>query len=222
MIIKLNRQEFLNKLVLASRFTSSKLSSLQALQGIYLKKEKNKLHFYSSNFSAFFHTTLNINTEKDDSFVIEPKKIIEFLSFLSDGKIELEIDKKQLLIKAEKTRGKFALMNVDDFPLPPKIEEKEQRIKTEFLLDSLPLVLFAASPDETRPALSGVNIVTNDELIMVATDGFRLSLVKTKKEIKLPSVIIPADFLREIIHFVKEEKEINFSYSAKEKIIRFR
>src|SRR3990170_820860 len=127
-----------------------------------------------------------------------------------------------MFIKAEKTKGRFPLINAGDFPMPPKIEEKTQKIKTEFLTRNLPLVLFSASADETRPALSGINFLTNEELVLVATDGFRLSLVKTKKEAKLPSVIIPADFLREIIHLGKDEKEVYFSYSAKEKAIRFR
>lgn len=210
------------KLSLASRFTSSKLSSLSTLQGVYLKLEGKKLHLYSSNLNSFFHTSLSVEPEKEGHFVIEPKKLGEFLSFLTDAKIELEVEDKQLLVRSEKTSGKFPLMSAEDFPLPPKIEEKEQKIKTEFLTRNLPLVLFSASTDETRPALSGVNFLTNEELIIVATDGFRLSLVKTKKEKQLPSSIIPAEFLREIAAFIKQEKEIGFVYSAKEKIILFK
>ncbi|OGK15433.1 DNA polymerase III subunit beta [Candidatus Roizmanbacteria bacterium RIFCSPHIGHO2_01_FULL_39_12c] len=222
MIIKINRQEFIDKLTFGSRFTSTKLSSLQILQGVQIKKRGNGLHFFSSNLSAYYHSSLPVEGEKEGDFVVEPKKIIEFLSFLPDGKIDLEVDPKQLLIKAKKTVGRFPLIIEKEFPQPPKIEEKEQKINTGFLLKFLPLVLFAASPDETRPALSGVNFVTNDELIMVATDGFRLSLIKAKKETRFPPVIIPADFLKELIHFLKEDKETRFSYSNKEKTVVFR
>ncbi|MBI4225926.1 DNA polymerase III subunit beta [Candidatus Roizmanbacteria bacterium] len=221
MKIKLSREELSSKLSLAARFTSSKITSLSTLLGVHLKKEGKKLHIYSSNLNSFFHTSLSAEFEGEGDFIIEPKKPIEFLSFLAEAKIELEIKDKQLLIKSGRTKGKFPLMNVTDFPPPPKIEEKKQKIKTEFLINNLPLVLFAAATDETRPTLSGINFLTNEELLLVSTDGFRLSLVKTKKEEELPSVIIPADFLREITHFIKEEKEIIFSYSAKEKIISF-
>lgn len=221
MKIKLNREELLNKFSLASRFTSSKLSSIPTLQGVYFKKQGNKLHLYSSNLSTFFHTTINAESDKDEDFVIEAKKPIEFLGFLTDAKIELEKKDKQILIKSEKTNGTFPLMSVADFPLPPKIEEKKQKIETKFLSHNLPLILFSASADETRPALSGVNLLTNGELILVATDGFRLSLVKTKKEKQFPSAIIPASFLREIVHFIREEKEVDFSYSDVEKVVLF-
>lgn len=222
MKIKLNKGEFLDTLNQATRFTSTKFSSSPVLQGIYIKSDKKNLHFYSSNLNAFFHTFLKAQGDKEESFIIEPKKLAEFLSFLPEGKIEVETKEKQLIVTAEKTKGKFPLMNVEEFPLPPKIEEKEQIMKTEFFTKHLPLVLFSASADEARPALSGVNFLTNEELVAVATDGFRLSLYKTKKEKTLPSVIIPAEFLKEITHAVKGEKEVGLTHSEKEKIILFK
>lgn len=222
MNIKLNRGDLLQKLSFASRFSSAKLTSLPALQGIYIKGEKNKIHFYASNLNSFFHSTLRCENTDEEAFVIEPKKIIEFISFLPEGKINLQIKDKQLYLEAGKTRGRFALMEAEDFPLPPKIDEKKQKIKTEFFKKNLPFVLFSASPDETRPALSGINFLTNGDFVMVATDGFRLSLVKTKKDQNLPSIIIPAEFLKEINQFIKEEKEVEFSYSEKEKMISFK
>ncbi len=222
MKIKLNRGELLEKLNQATRFTSTKFTSSPVLQGVYVKSDKNKVHFYSSNLNSFFHTFLKVQTDKEEDFIIEPKKLGEFLALLPEGKIELEVKEKQIVVIADKTKGKFPLMNIEEFPLPPKIEEKEQKIKTDFFTKSLPLVLFAAATDETRPALSGVNFLTNDELIAVATDGFRLSLVKTKKDKQLPSAIIPSDFLKEVIHFIKGEKEIDFAFSLKEKLILFK
>jgi DNA polymerase-3 subunit beta len=95
-------------------------------------------------------------------------------------------------------------------------------MKTEFLVQSLPLILFSASGDDTRPGLSGVNFLSNGELLIVSTDGFRLSLIKTKKDIRFPSMLIPSDFLRELMQNVKETKDIYFSYSQKEKTVCFK
>lgn len=217
----INREVFLEKLTLASHFTSTKLTSSLTLQGVLLKGIKNILHFYSSNLSSYLHTSLKVDLEKETEIVIEPKKLIEYINFLPPGKLEIEVKEKQITIVSGKTKGNFPLIAKEDFPLPPKIEEKEQTIKTDFLLKNLPMVLFSASYDETRPVLTGVNFLTQETLIIVSTDGFRLSLVKVKKEIDIPSVIIPADFLSEILQFVKEEKEVKFSYLKKEKMIVF-
>lgn len=114
-------------------------------------------------------------------------------------------------------------MVTEEFPMPPAIQEKEQRIESSFLTKHLPLVLFTASTDEARPVLTGVNFVSSDEeLLIVATDGFRLSIIKEKSKGQIPSMIIPADFLQEILRSIKEVKEVGFAFSHEEKIVRFK
>ena len=222
MKIKIERGVFHNSLSLASRFTSSKFSSLSSLSGVYLKMGGNEINMYSSDLNSYLHTKIKAKAEGKSECVIEPRKLLEFISLLPEGELEVEIKEKQIVVKSGKTQGAFPLMKAEDFPFPPKIEEEEQILKTDFLIKNLPLVLFSASGDETRPALSGVNLLTNEDFVIVATDGFRLSLVKIEKNKELPSCIIPAGFLKEILSLLKEEKEVGFSFSKKEKIIVFR
>ncbi|MFN4212457.1 MAG: DNA polymerase III subunit beta [Microgenomates group bacterium] len=213
---------FIEKLSVASKFTSSKLSSLPLLQGVYIKGEKNDLHFYATNLNSYYHTKTKIENNSEFVFIIEPKKIIEFLSFLPAGKIDLEIEKNQVNITQGKTRGEFSTLSSEEFPLPPKVISKPQKIETKLFLENLPKILFAASVDETRPVLTGINFVAeDDQMLMVATDGFRLSLLKLKKEQELPSMIIPSNFLTQTLQLIKGEKEIVFSYLPEEKIINF-
>jgi DNA polymerase-3 subunit beta len=212
----------MDKLNLTSRFTSNKLTSSTALQGVLFKGSGNTIHMYATNLNAYIHTTIKTKVEEEFQIVIEPKKVIEFLHFLTPGDVVFELKEKQITITKEKTKGNFALMVAEDFPMPPVISEKEQTLKTSFFKNNLPYVLFAASNDDARPTLTGVNFVTNEDLIMVSTDGFRLSLIKTKKEIELPSVIIPASFLGEVLKYVKDQKELVLSYSPQEKIILFK
>jgi DNA polymerase-3 subunit beta len=220
MKISLQRDFLLENLSFALRFTSSKLSSLTTLQGVLIKNEKNFLHFYSTNLSSYYHSSMKSDEKQTFEIVIEPKKLTEFLSLLSSGELEVEIKEKQITVTQGKTRGGFPLIVSKDFPLPPPVEEKGQKIKADFFVKNLPLVLFSASSDDSRPVLTGVNLVSQDEeLLMVTTDGFRLSLLKLKKEIELPSMIIPSSFLSEALNFLKDEKEIELKYSPKEKLI---
>lgn len=223
MDVTLSRDTITDKLTLASRFTSNKLTSSTALQGVLLKAEKNLLHLYSTNLNAYFHTTIPLKAEAEFNVVIEPKKILEFLHFLSPGDLTISVKDKQIAFTAGKTKGAFPLMLADDFPLPPTLKEPEHKIETKFFLKNLPLVLFTASSDETRPALTGINFVNaDDELLMVSTDGFRLSLIKEKKKGDIPSMIVPSDFLNEMIRNVRDVKEIGFAYSKEDKIVMFK
>lgn len=222
MTISFNKETLLEKLSFASRFTSSRLISVSAFQGILIKGDKEYIHFYSTNLNTYYHTKISSNSKKEFSVIIESKKAIEYLSLLSPGSVELDIQEKAVIITQNKTRGEFPLIISDDFPLSPKIEEKKQTEKSDFFLSKLPLVLSSASVDETRPVLTGVNFVSKDnETFIVATDGFRLSLLKTNKDNNFPSVIIPSGFLSEVIQMLKGYKEIQYCYSEKEKLIGF-
>lgn len=222
MTISFNKETLLEKLSFSSHFTSNKLSSITSLQGVLIKGDKEYVHFYSTNLNSFYHTKIPSNSKKEFLIIVEPRKIIEFLTLISPGTVDLDISEKTIVISQGKTRGEFSLIISSDFPLPPKIEEKRQLDKSSFFLNKIPLVISSASTDETRPVLTGVNFVTQDnETLIVATDGFRLSLVKTAKERDFPSVIVPSGFLSEIIQLLKSYKEVAYCYSEKEKIIAF-
>jgi DNA polymerase-3 subunit beta len=48
-----------------------------------------------------------------------------------------------------------------------------------------------------------------------------LSLSKEKGKGEMPSMIIPADFLQEVVRALKDVKEVGFAFSESEKIVRF-
>jgi len=217
------KEDFLKKLKLASRFTASRLSSNILLSGVYLKKEKKLLHFYATNLNFYFHSVLEVSDEKSFDLVIEPKNVIDFLSYLTRPEVQLILEDKKIIIKAEKNQGEFPLFPKEDFPLPPKIEENQQKIKTKILEENLPMVLFACASDESRPILTGINFSSEeDKLLLVGTDGFRLSLLKIKKEINFPNIIVSSLFLREVLNLLTKEEKVTFSYSKNEKTIYFK
>lgn len=222
MKINVKRDQILDTLSLASRFTSAKLSSSVSLQGILMRVQEKRLNLYSTNLSSYFHTSIPVETDEKLEAVIEPRKIIEFINLLNPGELVMDIKEKQITFTQNKTKGNFPLMVMEEFPLPPEITEKPQTIATDFLSKNLPMVLFTASQDETRPVLTGVNFTHQDEdLTIVSTDGFRLSILKQKKQEDIPSMIVPADFMNEIIKNAKEEKEISFAFSRQEKLVKF-
>lgn len=223
MRFEIAKDTLLDKLILAARFTSDKLSTSTALQGVLLVGKKETLSLFATNLNTYYSTTLTIPVEEEFSFMIEPRKIIEFLQLLPIGTITFELKERQLTISHGKTKGNFPVLVSEDFPLPPDISSEEQKFNAEFFLKSLPLVLFSASGDDARPVLTGINFVSSEaELLMVSTDGFRLSLMKEKNKGNLASMIIPADFLTEVLRNMKETKEVFFAYSASEKIVYFK
>lgn len=224
MIFSIKKDVFYEALSLASHFTSNKVISSTILQGVYLKIKEDSIDLFASNLSSFFHTKISLSkkTKEEVDVVTEPRKIIEFINLLPEGEINIEIKDRQIIISSAENKGGFLLMDKKDFPLPPKIEDKEQKIGTKDFKSAISLVSFCAASDEARPALTGIDFIPGEETLVLATDGFRLSLVRINKKIKIPKSIIPAEFLSEIIRHINDEKEISFSYSETEKIILFK
>jgi len=112
MTIQLLKNEFLEKLETSSRFASSKLSSTTSLQGVCLIGEENKINFYSTDLNYYYHTTLKNESNEKFKIIVEPRKIIEFLSLLTEVKIEVEIKEKAVIITQGKIKGQFPLFQM--------------------------------------------------------------------------------------------------------------
>ena len=220
--MKVLKEIFKDKLQTAASFLKSSLTA-SAVSGVLLEASEKGIEIYSTDLSSFFHSTLSTEIEEKFSVVVEPKKVIEVLNTLSADEIELEVKEKKLVIKSGKTQAKFPTIEAGDYPKPSfKIEQKSAL--PEEIIDNLPLVIFSAATDEARPILTGVNFVKKEEgLVLVSTDGFRLSLVKIKSQIELDEGdhVVPADFLRIVLKEIRKIEEAKFGYNGQEKILFF-
>ncbi len=209
----------MEKLDLCSRFTANKITTNNALEGIMIKGEGETLFFYATDLTRFIKTELKTKNKHNFKTIISPKKIIDFLNLLSSGEIKVEVGEKALVISQGKTRGNFPLIVGDDFPLPPTLPEGERALDRDFF-KQLNLVTFASSDDSVRPVLTGTNfVITDNDLILVATDGFRLSLLKGKKSLKIPPMIVPSVFLNEVFRLITDNTETKLVVSEEEKVV---
>ncbi len=223
MQITIDKESLQKVLTQASHFTSSRIGATAGLQGILFSYEKGKLHIYSTNLNTFFHTHIEAKGEDDAKFLLDPHKVIEFVSLLSNGEVMLLIEKDKIIFSQKKTKGSFSFLSHVDFPTPPTVEGQGQEIEIRKFEKVLSLVLFSASRDLSRPVLSGINFVEKDgEMDIVTTDGFRLSLFHMKNELKMRSMLIPAEFLLELMRNIKEKKTITINYLNKEKMVYFK
>lgn len=207
----------------ASKFCMSSLSSIPALTGGLIKLEKNTLSITTTNLNEFFNSSIKVEGQSDGKMIVDIKKIVEFLNFLPEDKIKVELKNNELIIKDKKTQGVFSTIKTDDFPGLPVVTGKKIKLTKAFIEKNLPLILFSAASDAGRPHLTGVNFITKDDKqYLVATDGFRLSLTSSNDDQKIPESIIPANFLNELLRLIGEEKEIEATFSESEKIIEFK
>ena len=111
-------------------------------------------------------------------------------------------------------------MEADDFPPIPTVEDGGSlELDPETLHTAISQVIIAAATDDSRPVLTGVDVVMEgDELTLAAADGFRLSVRHLKLAKAVPErveVIIPARALAELNRLLPEETEpVEMTFNA--------
>jgi len=120
----------------------------------------------------------------------------------------MEVQDNSVEIRSKKTKS--TLQTAPALEFPKLYEEKGElvaTIDTDTIKKDFSSVVFSASLDTTRPALSGVLVEQEEQgLLLVATDGYRLSLkhhqyTETEKAIMKTQtkMIVPARVFREVL-----------------------
>lgn len=208
---------------IVSRFTSPKVQ-LPVLANVLFSAKKNKLLVSATNLEISICVSIGANVEEEGEITIPARVIADLISNLNPGQVNLTAEKEQLKISAQNFDSQISGMNSSDFPLVPQGVDKEAiKIPRGPFLEALSQVLFAVSIDETRPVLTGVLLILkNGKMVLVSTDGFRLSQkkinLKTEKELKL---ILPRNALAELSRLSGEDEEIAFSFKKGESQVIF-
>lgn len=225
MKIEINVSNIANKLSFLNHAVSSK-SQLPILLNISLETKDGKLRLSSTDLEIGIETSIPATIFEEGGITVPARTFTELVNSLPDSTITLQTNDNILEVIGKKTRSVFQTISRSDFP---KLYEERGELIATMLEDDLrkafSTVIFSASTDTTRPALSGVLVRRESTgFLLVATDGFRLSLQhyklsNTKNEIN-KSFIVPARVFRELLAIKEERQEVEmYVASASNQIV---
>lgn len=209
-------QENLAKALSIASRTVAIRAQLPVLNNILLTTDKGRLKLSATNLETGINFWIGAKIEEKGSVSIPAKVLTEFVAALPPEKIELVTKENNLNLVCGVYQANFVGLPASEFPPVPTVKDKEI-INFNFgdLHKAITQVAFAAAQDEGRPVLAGVlMVVKGKNLVLVATDGYRLSVKKISglKEIEKASelekgLIIPAKTLMEVARIGGEEKQ---------------
>lgn len=221
----------LQKKILFINHAISTRSQLPILLNVLLEAKDGKFLISATDLEIGISAEIPAKIEEEGSVTVSAKTFTEVTCAMTLDKIILETTSEGLLLTGEKTQITFQTTPAEEFPR--LYEEKGEEIvllKKEGVGKDLPKVVFAASQDSERPAISGILMKEEGEgFLLVATDGYRLSLQKNalKNVIKKTSaggpkeaisMLIPARIIRELIQMEKDEGSGDVTvYASKKK-----
>lgn len=207
----IKKELLLDALNKVSRAISTK-NLLPVLAGIKFELSKKKLTLTACDNDITIQTSIESTSakefkiENEGSIIITGKYVLDIVRKLQDEFINFEvIDDLKILIYTE--NSEFNLNGISESEYPNiGLEESKKKvdIKTSVFRSLVNQTAFAASNEESKPILTGINFnIVGDVLECNSTDSYRLA----RKVIKLDkssdenyNIVIPS---RNIIEFSK-------------------
>ncbi len=175
-------QENLTKgLSIVGRAVSSR-STLPVLSNVLLATDQGQLKLAATNLEIGINCWIGAKVEDEGAITVPTRILSEFINSLPAEKIDLDLSVRTqtLNLKCARYEANFKGIDAAEFPTIPTVADRGDTAVIELppatLRQMIQQVAFAASTDESRPTLTGVEVRFEEErLTMAATDGYRLA-----------------------------------------------
>src|SRR5215470_15192065 len=203
-----------------------KRSSLPILSHVLIEGLEETVSLGATDLEIGIRQQCKAIVKKSGAMTTDARKLYEIVRELPPERLVLRSSGEGWVeVSSGRSRFRMASFDPKEFPaITPAgtAEEKKSPVSVALpgktLGDMIEKTLFAASPDESRPNLSGVYLeaLSTGKLRMVASDGHRLAIIERDVGLKnaesWPHVILPRKGLIEARKLLeKDEGETDFA-----------
>lgn len=236
-------QENLKKSLSVVSHINNKNINIPILNNILIKANESGLELISTNLEIGITHQLRAKVEELGEITIDAKIFSDYVNLLPEDKVEFIEKDKDISIKCGNYKTKIKGEEAKEFPLIPVIDKNDFcKLNIFDFKKALSSVVFAVASGDNRLELSGIYFkFNNNELVLAATDSYRLAEKKIKLKtstIKEKEIIVPSKTINELLRIISSlssdsktlesdiieiyisENQVLFSFSAVELISR--
>ena len=211
MKLSLSVSELLGQLQTVTRVASSR-SAVQALSGVMISADQDsQVELRATDMEIAVRVPLKAEIIRPGAAVLPARLLLEVTRSLPADQVTIELRSAEQDVELISGPATFHLrmLRAEDFPtLPAPSPETRVALPAEAFTQTVLRVSRSASRDETRPVLTGILISAVDQdLRMVATDSYRLSVKETALEAPLQGTLeanVPARALSELVRIAQQ------------------
>ena len=203
-----SRETFLAQLSVVARGVSTR-SAIQTLAGVLIQLQDGKAELQATDTDLGIRAEVDAEIAQEGAVVVPGRLLLDVARSLPKDFISLEYRSSQQDLEVISGSASFHLRTLprEDFPkLPMTDPGAALSVPAAAFTETVGRVARSASRDETRPHLTGVLVTAaGEDLRMVATDSYRLSVKETKLEEPLEGTLeanVPARTLQELSRVV--------------------
>ncbi|HEX5309449.1 MAG TPA: DNA polymerase III subunit beta [Solirubrobacteraceae bacterium] len=227
MKLALSTADLLAQLQTATRVASTR-ASVQALSGVMIQADSERALLLATDMEVGLRVPLHAEVIEPGTAVLPARLLLDVVRSLPGDTVTLELRTREQDVEVVSGSASFHLRTLrsEDFPALPQADAANTvTLPSKAFVETALQVARSASKDETRPVLTGVLISAGgQELTMVATDSYRLSVKHTQIETQLDSPLeanVPARALQELARIAQSLEQAELAVSLGQSQIVF-
>jgi DNA polymerase-3 subunit beta len=190
-------------------------STLPVLANVLVTTDEGRLRLSATNLELGITCWIGAKVEEEGSTTVPARTFTDLVNTLPNDRVDMELTVRTqtLNIHAGASNTDIKCIDAEEFPpMPAPDFTGGVQINVTDLKELIRQVVFAASTDEARPILTGVQVtVDGNQITLAAADGFRLSV--REAELSSPdsqpvSAVIPARALSELARIAGDGDEV--------------
>lgn len=216
----INRQSFTELLNNATKAISN-YTAIPILHNVQLEIKSDTLKVTSSDTDLTIVQSFTSSEDEpltdtiDGAMSMPGRFLLNAIKKMSGGSVTIDNSKNPTRATVSSDRAHFHIPTrpADEFPKLPELDNpKKLTMSASDLINALKHTLFAASKEETRPILNGVNLLLRSPMVFNATDSHRLSIFQTNvkqidNDLEKTSLNLPQDNLKRISNLLTKQPE---------------
>ena len=150
------------------------------MANVLLATDNGRLRLSATNLEIVITCWIGAKVKEEGAITIPARTLTDLVNVLPQDQVDLTLNETTQAVHVSCLRTQANIKGIDaqEFPLVPEPDVENQiRLEADVFKQMINQVSFAAATDDARPTLTGVStIFEGSQILMAATDGFRLSL----------------------------------------------
>lgn len=202
----------LNQAIMNVSLAVSQKSGLPALEGILVRAKDGMVRLVGYNLELGITTNIEARITEEGEVVIPAKLLSEIVRKTDSDEIVISCDPR-FLVEITGGVSQFTILGMSslEFPELPSVSDAMAVSITQNKIRSMiNQTIFAVSTSDAKPVHTGSLFVLEDnQITVVAVDGFRLALRKEKLSVGTnASFVVPGRTLTELLKLLSDDDEV--------------
>lgn len=208
--VTVEKSAFAESLAIVGRAVASG-PHLPVLANVLIESDAGQLRLAATDLTLGVSVWMDARLDGQLALTLPAKTLTDIVNSLADSEVQFTVNgKPEAAIKSGTFKGVVRGIEASEFPAIPEHDVSNGiALDASLFKEMIQATAFAASIDQARPVLEGVQLsLDGSTLSMAATDGFRLAVKKAMLPMNAGSqqVIIPASSLKETVRILSATK----------------